>query len=137
MLFKLTSSTNPTMIKLSEEASVTGLGPLPPHTGSEDRPRRKRRSRMTRSRKRRRRRKSRRRRRRRRRTETEGGGGREEKALAVHNHHFQPKLHPRLLLLKNEDNYSLMIRWSWCTTSIAILMTRTSWNTFARPPPKI
>ena len=26
------------MIKLSEEASVTGLGPLPPHTGSEDRP---------------------------------------------------------------------------------------------------
>ena len=50
-------------INFSKEA-VTGLGPLPPHTGSEDRPRRKRRSRMTRSRKRRRRRKSRRRRRR-------------------------------------------------------------------------
>ena len=108
LLFNSAFTKLPTRTKLSEEA-VTGLGPLPPHTGSEDRPRRKRRSRMTRSRKRRRRRKS-RRRRRRRRTETEVGGGREEKALAVHNHHFQPKLHRRLLLLKNEDNYSLMIR---------------------------
>ena len=54
---------------------------------------------MTRSRRRRRRR--RRKRRRRRRTETEVGG-RWEKAPAVHNHHFEPKLHR--LLLQNEDN---------------------------------
>ena len=84
------------MVRLQSQDWGRSRPTLVPRT---ERPRRrKRRSRMTRSRRRRRRR---RKRRRRRRTEPEVGG-RWEKAPAVHNHHFEPKLHR--LLLQNEDN---------------------------------
>ena len=104
------------MVRLQSQDWGRSRPTLVPRT---DRPRRrKRRSRMTRSRRRRRRR-----RRKRRRTETEVGG-RWEKAPAVHNHHFEPKLHR--LLLQNEDNIMRVVMMQIQATAV------TSWGLASR-----
>ena len=114
------------LIRFLEEA-VTGLGPLPHHTGSEDR--RRRRSKMTRWCRRRRRR-------RRRRTQPEVGG-RQGKAPAVHNRHFEPWLPPPPPARNMDKNYelSILLRWAimirgWASAKICIIPTSSLCSVF-------